>query len=312
MMRQKQSQPLPKSVALSIFIYQGLLLSGPRAFRREYGSVMVQAFRQCCVEAHQRKGTYGVLRSWPFLYGELIEGMLEEHTTELFQTRRVHVLQRCVIAIFWAYIIFAGFWLSFQHFPDPLVTWKNLASSSPRTGALISTVRIIGHIAFLTFMTGGMLLMFVGMMQAYSERRYDTPLFLGLCCGTAFLFVSLSFFVFGGYLTSLLMAWLYFAVCIWCLLAAILAAMLVRTHSDLSERVLRYTFFPLALVTSSLGVALVSTVGISKLLVNPIVQIPPDRGADPFSLIVVVVVVIIAAVCLLLAWLRNAASTWTA
>ncbi len=305
-MRQKHSRALPKSVALSILIYRGLLLSSPRAFRRQYGSLMVQAFRQCCVEAHQHKGTYGVVRAWPFLYGELIEGMLEEHSSELLHTKRIHVLQRCVVAIFWAYVIFASFWLGFQHFPDPLAVWKGLSSGSTRIGALVNAIRIIGQLAFLTFMTAGLPLTFVGMMQAYSERRYDTPIFLGLCYGTALLFVSICFFALSSALTSLLIAWLYFAVCIWCLLTVTVAMMM---HHDWRERMLRYTFFPLSLVTSSLGVALVSTVGISRVLMYSAPQNFPDSDADPFSQVVVVVVVVIAVGCILLAWLRNATSS---
>jgi serine/threonine protein phosphatase PrpC len=60
-------------------VYRLLLLAYPREFRRTYRSEMVQTFRDCCREALQQRGQWGVLRVWGLVLYDLVTTAFAEH-----------------------------------------------------------------------------------------------------------------------------------------------------------------------------------------------------------------------------------------
>jgi hypothetical protein len=73
-----QDAPMAKSIALSLLLYRWLLCLGPAAFRRDYAVPALQDFRQCCRDAYQKRGVFGVLCLWPGLISETVSGLLAE------------------------------------------------------------------------------------------------------------------------------------------------------------------------------------------------------------------------------------------
>jgi len=76
-MMRKTSDSTP--VTFSIRAYQLLLNAYPTRFRQEYGSHMVQVFRDCCLRAFRQNGTYGILKFWAITFIDLISSVLAEH-----------------------------------------------------------------------------------------------------------------------------------------------------------------------------------------------------------------------------------------
>ncbi|QBD80383.1 hypothetical protein EPA93_32190 [Ktedonosporobacter rubrisoli] len=121
-MTRRTTQPSPWIVASSIRFYQWLLWLGPAEFCREYAPPILQSFRQCCRDAYQQQGAWGVMRLWLPLYGEVVGGMLAEHLYELQQAlvideRMLHMLRiqrQSIIMIFLAFVLFGFPWLFFQ------------------------------------------------------------------------------------------------------------------------------------------------------------------------------------------------------
>lgn len=74
---------LPRMVAVSIRIYTRVLWLCPRRYRREYGGLMVQAFRDLCCDAYQRGAARGVLRVWPRALLDLCLTAAGEHLAGL-------------------------------------------------------------------------------------------------------------------------------------------------------------------------------------------------------------------------------------
>ena len=72
----------PWTVRLSVQMYQRLLVAYPQSFRRQYGTQMAQAFRDCCREAASTGGTAGLLRYWLIAFGDLIVSALAERRRE--------------------------------------------------------------------------------------------------------------------------------------------------------------------------------------------------------------------------------------
>jgi len=85
-MKRKTSDSTP--VAFSIRAYQLLLNAYPTRFRQEYGSHMLQVFRDCCLRALRQNGTKGMLKLWAMTLFDFLRSLIEEHLhKETFMTR---------------------------------------------------------------------------------------------------------------------------------------------------------------------------------------------------------------------------------
>jgi len=69
----------PPVVALSVRVYQALLLAHPTTFRQEYGSHMAEVFRDCCLRAFRQGGPNGMARLWLLTLLDLVHSVLEQH-----------------------------------------------------------------------------------------------------------------------------------------------------------------------------------------------------------------------------------------
>jgi hypothetical protein len=78
----------PPVIALSVRVYQALLVAYPTTFRQEYGSHMAQVFRDCCLRAFRQGGPNGMARLWLLTLLDLIHSVLEQHLhKETFMTK---------------------------------------------------------------------------------------------------------------------------------------------------------------------------------------------------------------------------------
>jgi hypothetical protein len=69
----------PSLIALSERAYRALLIFYPADYRREYGALMAQVFRDMCRHAYRQKGPYGVLGVWLPVLLDLAITAVEEH-----------------------------------------------------------------------------------------------------------------------------------------------------------------------------------------------------------------------------------------
>ncbi|MCI0560609.1 MAG: hypothetical protein MN733_19145 [Nitrososphaera sp.] len=65
-------------VAVSVRVYQALLVAYPTKFQQEYGSHMAQVFRDCCLRAFKQSGTYGMFKLWVITFIDLLRSALAE------------------------------------------------------------------------------------------------------------------------------------------------------------------------------------------------------------------------------------------
>ena len=84
-----KSNPIENPIiAISVRVYQVLLVAYPTRFRREYGPHMLQVFRDCCLRAFRQRGTSGMLKLWAITLFDLLRSSIEEHLQkETFMTR---------------------------------------------------------------------------------------------------------------------------------------------------------------------------------------------------------------------------------
>ena len=67
------------SVALSVWVYRILLKTYPVRFQKEYGSHMLQVFRDYCLRTVRQSGTNGMVGLWIVTLFDLIQSVVSEH-----------------------------------------------------------------------------------------------------------------------------------------------------------------------------------------------------------------------------------------
>ena len=66
-------------VTFSITVYRWLLIAYPARFRREYGSHMLQVFRDCCLRASHKNRTSAIASFWAITLLDLTRSALQQH-----------------------------------------------------------------------------------------------------------------------------------------------------------------------------------------------------------------------------------------
>jgi hypothetical protein len=73
-----QSKDVPM-IVFSVKFYEWLLVAYPARFRKEYGSQMVEVFRDCCLRAFRQGGMNGMTSLWAVTLLDLIRSLITEY-----------------------------------------------------------------------------------------------------------------------------------------------------------------------------------------------------------------------------------------
>jgi hypothetical protein len=148
-----------------------LLCLGPAAFRRDYGVAAQQDFRQCCRDAYQHQGSFGVLRLWPGLLGETIPGLLAEYWIECFGRRRpiLPPIRHSLVITFWAFVLFLFAFTALMRIADPVAPFDAVGRSHPEIALTYALFAHSGAIALLTSLLGGLPLLFTAVKRAFAD-----------------------------------------------------------------------------------------------------------------------------------------------
>lgn len=112
----------PQPIALSVRIYWLLLGVYPAAFRQEYGSDMLQVFRDCCLNALHRAGAPGLLILWGKTFSDLLISALEQNLR-----RNVHISQALLVRMSGWSLSLGGVYLAVA----VQVTYLNATGTAP-------------------------------------------------------------------------------------------------------------------------------------------------------------------------------------
>ena len=75
----KNESDHPSAVALSISLYDTLLMAYPTGFRHEYGPHMAQVFRDCLLKSYRQAGLPWMLNLWTQILFDYVKSVVEEH-----------------------------------------------------------------------------------------------------------------------------------------------------------------------------------------------------------------------------------------
>ena len=75
-------------IAVSVRVYQALLVAYPTKFQQEYGPHMLQVFRDCCLRTFRQGGTNGMVRLWAVTLFDLIQSLVSEHAHKEIEMKK--------------------------------------------------------------------------------------------------------------------------------------------------------------------------------------------------------------------------------
>jgi len=75
-------------ITLSVRVYQALLVAYPKKFQQEYGSHMVQVFRDCCLRTVRQGGTNGMARLWVITLIDIVQSVVSEHAQKEIEMKK--------------------------------------------------------------------------------------------------------------------------------------------------------------------------------------------------------------------------------
>lgn len=75
-------------IAVSVKVYQTLLFAYPKQFQLEYGSHMLQVFRDCCLRTVRQSGTNGMVRLWIVTLFDLVQSVVSEHVEKEIEMKK--------------------------------------------------------------------------------------------------------------------------------------------------------------------------------------------------------------------------------
>lgn len=174
-----RTSPMPRSVAVTLRIYQLLLDIYPKGFRVAYGVDVLQVFRQCCGDAYRDRGAVGVMRLWLPAIADLFFGAAADYCSLAVEVwRRSMSLDRVrssTIMVFCAYIAFVLAGMGFQKMSE-YDDFTDAAKAHALIGVSFNVILYSSAVALLAVLAGGLPLAFAALRFALSERRVDIPL----------------------------------------------------------------------------------------------------------------------------------------
>lgn|GEM_PF-1122681 len=128
MINRSLSDPI---VALSVKVYQVLLVVYPTRFQREYGSHMSQVFLDCCLRAFRQNGSNGLIKLWFITLLDLAQSVAAEHMqkeTQMKQEMKPEDIRKAGWALIWGAIsLVIGVLLAISEYRNGYVEYSNFA-----------------------------------------------------------------------------------------------------------------------------------------------------------------------------------------
>lgn len=267
----ERTRGTPALVAITLWIYARLLFLHPPAFRGDFGTDIVQVFRQLCLDAYHQRGAAGVARLWLPALDDVLRGAVAEHSSRLLSIRGATMqmrYRRSASVIFACFIAFVLAGIGFVKAYEDI-----LRSSVPAAHPILTTaydgVAIGAMLALLAVLAGGIPILLATLSYALRDRRRDIlarlavpPLALLVIC--LYLKVLLWLNV-GGNTVATIHTWqrilgvgsgaLVFVIAAVLSTAAVLDAV---NRAEVHERLLRFSLVPGALAILGMVVTLVS------------------------------------------------------
>ena len=280
---------LPWIISLSVRLYRWLLAIGPTDFRYEYEEQATQVFQQCCKDAYRRRGTRGVISTWPALFSEAITDMLAERFSKPVSSqescgRMFCTMRHSMVTIFCAFVLFATAYVGLQYVAGSETQFSTIIAVHSEIELAFTIVKYSTNAAFLAIALCGLPILFIISKRAIASTHNHQLLPFFITAGQVLAFfptliriivsklgysiiVSIPISKTEGFIRSPLESVLSFVfladmalLIIIVLFIETTSPALVIPRRDFSITLLRFARTPMIIATFAMGVALVATV----------------------------------------------------
>jgi hypothetical protein len=175
-----------------------------------------------------------------------LDANLNYNTVTEGMTSMLNRLRSGIVMIFCGFMLFGVGWSMLQRLTDPTVTFQNVATLNPEFGVIFTAIFIVGFLAFLAFLIGGLPLVFISLKRAIMTKQKDVLVYFSTAVLCLLMFMIS---------TAVLVAWHPQAHIYACLIGyltlsalflmvgtVVVSLMIAKTEFRLSE--LRFTFVP--------------------------------------------------------------------
>lgn len=158
----------------------------------------------------------------------------------------VNRMKSGIVFTFCAFIVFGVGWGMLQRLTDPTVTFQSVAEMHPGFTVLFNAIFIVGFVAFLAFLIGGLPLTFVSVKRAIASKQRNVliPFVSALSCLIAFVAATAGLAI--GHPQSHVLGWLigYLAMSAVLLIAGTILISIMISRSEYQSKELKLLQVP--------------------------------------------------------------------
>ena len=224
-------------------------------------------------------------------------------------------IRTSAVAIFCAFIVYGIAWLAVRFVRDPLPIWNNAVQRHPEINTALIALDSAGIIALLAIVIGGVPILYVVLRNALRDRRRKLLGLLAIPLLALAVLVIYSLLAVGTwtqrnpqgtpaapFTTLALVLQLGFLLLLLAVVIGSTTAVAIAVRrSHFSDRLLRFTLIPAAIVVLGMAAGLITTIILSILILTE----APQLQGTPGTLEIVMSFMAIAAVVAITALLRG-------
>ncbi|TMF48303.1 MAG: hypothetical protein E6I32_07785 [Chloroflexi bacterium] len=224
-------------------------------------------------------------------------------------------IRTSAVAIFCAFIVYSAAWLAVRFVRDPLPAWDSAVQRHPEINTALTSLDSAGIIALLAIVIGGVPILYVVLRNALRDRRWKLLGLLAIPLLALAVLVIYSLLAVGTstqrnpqgtsaapFTTLALVLQIgFFLLLLAAIMGSTTAVALAVKRSHFSDRLLRFTLIPAAIVALGIVAGLITTIILSILIITE----APQLQGSPGNLEIVMSFMTVAAVIAITALLRG-------
>jgi hypothetical protein len=178
----------------------------------------------------------------------------------------VNQLRFRLIMVFCAFITFGIGWGTLQRLTDPIMTFQPVASSHPALTILFDAILIVGFLAFIMFLIGGIPIFFVAIRRAFKNKQRNILVPFRIAVSSLLLFILSTgilaswhqiAFMQNHFLTIFLC---YLTIVAICLITGTVSVSLVLAKTDFQLKELKFIFVPEVVILFGMAVSVILSI----------------------------------------------------
>ncbi|MBB6729956.1 hypothetical protein [Cohnella zeiphila] len=214
---------------------------------------------------------------------DLLIGAVDAHLNyrrvEGGKSETANLVRSGILMIFWAFLLFGAGGCLLQRIADPMPIFQQEASTFPAIGFVFDAIVILGCMASVSFLAGGLLLIYMSVRRGVTGKQSDILKRFGIAIVCLILFAVTAVWGMRTPQPSLLNEFLMlFALLFIAVGTVAVSQMIARTEFILSE--LKWVFIPKIIISLSMIISLVLAIVFIIMIISHAPQLIFSQDMD--------------------------------